>query len=85
MIEHCASEYLEKVKKKEQAYYIADCLKSINKILANHFGGEYFNTGLRDMLDPQKEDTRSGDDIARDIIKRAGLKPKKGGAANASV
>ena len=77
VIEHCTSEYLEKAKEKERTYYIANCLKNINEIIANQFGGKYLSIGLKEALEPEKENTRTGDDIARDIIKRAGLSVQK--------
>lgn len=35
--------------------------------------GGYLTQSYEDFLKPQKMDTRSGDEIAQDIIKRAGL------------
>lgn len=52
--------------------YIADCAKNINEIMAHQFGGIY----ITDRLHPQAtapQDNRTGDEIAEDIIKRAGL------------
>lgn len=34
---------------------------------------KYINVTLRDVLHPRPQDTRSGDEIAADVIKAAGL------------
>lgn len=34
---------------------------------------KYINVTLRDVLHPRQQDTRSGDEIAADVIKAAGL------------
>ena len=54
--------------------YIADCLWAIAKNTANSCGGQYFETKFRDGIKEAKpEDTRTGDEIVADIIKRAGI------------
>lgn len=35
--------------------------------------GEYKENRFADILDPKPQDTRSGDEIAADVIKNAGL------------
>ena len=35
--------------------------------------GKYINVSLDSLLSPKKIDTRSGDEIATDVIKKAGL------------
>lgn len=35
---------------------------------------KYITASYSDIMKPQKEDTRTGDEIARDIIKLAGLR-----------
>ena len=74
VIEHCVS--LFNRRQKEQIYrnYVTDTLKMINDNLTKIYGGQYMKTRYADMVEPKKQDTRTGDEIARDIIKRAGLK-----------
>ena len=56
---------------KDTAYrvYVTDCLKLIAENTVN------ISLKLRyyDIIQPKKEDTRTGDEIVADIIKRAGL------------
>lgn len=68
----------------EKAYrvYVTDTLRNINDILAHTYGGNYIQTRYADLMDDTPQDTRTGDEIAKDIIKRAGL--KTGGQANGS-
>lgn len=74
VIEHCVS--LFNRRRKEQIYrnYVTDTLKIINDNLTKIYGGQYMKTRYADMVEPKSQDTRTGDEIARDIIRRAGLK-----------
>ena len=45
----------------------------ITKNTAMIAGGSYMTNKLSDILDPKPVDNRTGDEIAADIIKRAGL------------
>ena len=74
VIEHCISALLERKKKDTLDIYLADCLKNINEILAKTYGGSYSNQRYVELINPKKEDKRTGDEIAADIIKRAGLR-----------
>ena len=40
---------------------------------AKYVGGEYIKARYIDIIEPKKVDTRTGDEIVADIIKRAGL------------
>ena len=40
---------------------------------AKFAGGNYINARYIDVIEPKKVDTRTGDEIVEDIIKRAGL------------
>lgn len=53
--------------------YVAECMRMISENSAK-FGGNYMSASLNDILHPKPKDTRTGDEIAADIIKRAGLK-----------
>ena len=56
---------------KDTAYrvYVTDCLK----LIAENSGNISLKLRYYDIIQPKKEDTRTGDEIVADIIKRAGL------------
>ena len=41
--------------------------------MAKFSGGNYIKTRYIDVIEPKKVDTRTGDEIVADIIKRGGL------------
>ena len=60
---------------KDTAYrvYVTDCLKLIAENTANISSGQYVKSRYYDIIHPAKVDSRTGDEIVEDIIKRAGL------------
>lgn len=80
VIEHCISALRIRTIKKVTSFYIADALKNINDILAEKFGGNMMRNRLMDILKEEKREDKqkTGDEIAADIISRAGLKMKGG-------
>lgn len=56
--------------------YVSDTLRIISENTARFGGGAYIKQRYYDVINPPKVDTRTGDEIAEDIIKRAGLKVK---------
>ena len=56
---------------KDTAYrvYVTDCLK----LIAENIGNISLKLRYYDIIQPKKADTRTGDEIVADIIKRAGL------------
>lgn len=56
--------------------YVSDTLRIISENTARFGGGVYTKQRYYDVINPPKVDTRTGDEIAADIIKRAGLKVK---------
>lgn len=68
---------MSKVKQqaKDTAYrvYVTDCLKLIAENTANISCGQYMKARYYDIITPKKQDTRTGDEIVEDIVKRAGL------------
>ena len=60
---------------KDTAYrvYVTDSLNLIAKNTANFAKGQYMKARYYDIITPKKQDTRTGDEIVEDIIKRAGL------------
>lgn len=51
-------------------FYITDTLKAINENLAKIAGGPYMSARYADVVHPKPTDTRSGNEIAADIIKK---------------
>ena len=49
--------------------YVTDCLK----LIAENSGNISLKLRYYDIIHPKKTDTRTGDEIVADIIKRAGL------------
>ena len=59
--------------------------KNINEILAKHYGGTYATIRFVELMHDNKgkiEKEKTGDEIAMDIIRRAGLKSKRGGGVD---
>lgn len=60
--------------------YVSDGLKAISENLSRVGGGSYLNARYADLIDDNKPiDTRTGDEVAADVIKAAGLKLIKTG------
>ncbi|MBQ4505292.1 MAG: hypothetical protein II983_06415 [Firmicutes bacterium] len=53
--------------------YVTDALKLIAENTAKMSSGSYMTKRYSDLFKKEKIDTRSGDEIAVDIIKKAGL------------
>ena len=66
-----------KEKQRDEAYriYITDSLKLITENTA-HFveGGQYITKRWIEVVENKPTDNRSGEEIAMDVIKRAGLR-----------
>ena len=60
---------------KELAYqiYMTDALRMIAENTAKLSGGSYMTKRYAEVLVKEKPDNRTGDEIAADIIKKAGL------------
>lgn len=53
--------------------YTADALRTISENTARYGGGSYVTARYYDLIHPKPVDTRSGDEIANDILVRAGV------------
>ena len=53
--------------------YVADCLRIISENTAKMGGGSYITAKFADIINPKPVDKRTGEEIAADIIKRAGI------------
>lgn len=71
VIEHVVAEYNDKVQKRLYRCYTTDMLKAIAEGMGATVGSRFM-----DLFNNEPQDERTGDEIALDIIKRAGLKGK---------
>ena len=64
-----------KQRKRDVAYriYVADCLRTISENTARFAGGSYITQKITSVLGYEREDQRTGEEIAADVIKQAGL------------
>ena len=53
--------------------YVTDCLRIISENTAKMGGGSYITAKLADIINPKPVENRTGEEIAADIIKRAGI------------
>lgn len=53
--------------------YVADCLRIATENTAKMCGGSYIAAKFTDIINPKPVDNRNGEEIAADIIKRAGI------------
>lgn len=67
---------LIKAKVDEDVYrmYTAECMRIITENTAKYAGGGIITAKYSDIVNPKQKDARSGEQIASDVIKKAGLK-----------
>lgn len=53
--------------------YVSECLRMISENAAKIGGGSYITAKFADIINPRHADNRTGEEIAADIIKRAGI------------
>lgn len=53
--------------------YVTDCLRIISENTAKMCGGSYITEKFSDIINQKPVDKRTGEEIAADIIKRAGI------------
>lgn len=53
--------------------YVTDCLRMATENVAKMSQGSYTSARFYDIINPKTVDNRSGEEIAADIIKRAGI------------
>lgn len=71
VVDYCVARFLEREKEKQYRTYIADVLMTLNNNVAKVLGGNVVTVKYADLNKPV--DTRSGDDIAVDVMTAAGL------------
>ena len=63
----------ERAKTESYRIYVTDALRVVAENTARFASGNYIKARYADMIEPKKQDNRTGDEIVADIIKRAGL------------
>lgn len=53
--------------------YVTDCLRIISENTAKIGGGSYITAKFADIINPKPVDNRTGEEIAAEIINRAGI------------
>lgn len=53
--------------------YVTECLRMISENTAKMGGGSYITAKFPDIINPKPVDNRTGEEIAADIIKMAGI------------
>ena len=69
----CISLFQKEQEDKAVKIYYAECLRIISENTAKIGGGSYITVKLDDILNPKQVENRTGEEIAADIIKRAGI------------
>lgn len=64
-----------KSQQRDLAYriYMADNIRIIGENAAKMCGGSYITARFADLLEPKPVDTRTGEEIVADVIKKAGI------------
>lgn len=77
IIEHIATDYRRRKVYEVYQIYVTDCLKGIADLNMKYFSrnsnSELVTKRFADILHPENIDTRSGEEIANDIMAKAGL------------
>ena len=53
--------------------YVSECLRMISENAASGGGRSYMVVKFEDVINPKQVENRTGEEIAADIIKRAGI------------
>ena len=73
MKDFCISLFQKEQEDKAVRIYYAECLRIIAENTAKRCVGSYITAKLSDIINPKPVDNRNGEEIAADIIKRAGI------------
>ena len=73
MKDFCISLFQKEQEDKAVKIYYAECLRVITENSAKMGGGSYITAKLSDIISPKPVEKRTGEEIAADIIKRAGI------------
>ena len=70
----CISLFQKEREEKAVKIYYAECLRIMTENTAKMGGGSYIKIKLKDILEPKKVDSRTGEEIVTDFIKSSGIK-----------
>ena len=73
MKDFCISLFQKEQEDKAVKIYYAECLRIISENTAKMAGGSYIVAKLSDIINPKPVEKRTAEEIAADIIKRAGI------------
>ena len=77
IIEHIATDYRRRKRYEAFQVYVTDVLKGIADLNLKYFSrsnsAEFISKRFYDIIYPAKPDTRSADEIAKDVLAKAGL------------
>ena len=73
MKDFCISLFQKEQEDKAVKIYYAECLRIISENTAKMCGGSYITAKFADIINPKPIEKRTGEEIAADIIKRAGI------------
>ena len=69
----CISLFQKEQEDKAVKIYYAECLRIIAENTSKMGGGSYITAKLSDIINPKPVEKRTGEEVAADIIKRAGI------------
>ena len=69
----CISLFQKEQEDKAVKIYYAECLRIITENTAKISCGSYITAKLADIINPKPVDKQTGEEIAADIIRRAGI------------
>lgn len=76
VIEHCMEELERTFDERRYRAYVTDALMTLVNNVARSLGGSSFTARWVDGY--KKQDPRTPEEIAQDVVRNAGLKPKGG-------
>lgn len=74
ILDHCVEEWRREMENRSYQIYVTDSLRTISENTAKTVRGSYLKDRWADIVVPKPKDKRSGEQIAADVIKNAGLK-----------
>ena len=74
LIDYCIESVTEYNKREIFRVYVTDALMYMGESVANAFKGSYMGVRYVDLLDAHTDEEKTGDEIALEVIERAGLK-----------
>lgn len=76
VIDHCIAFFKNRQEERLYKAYVTDVLRTLAELTGNIGGAKVSAQDFKEIAGYIKADERTGDDIAEEIIKRAGLRTK---------